>query len=714
MPVPSSSPPLLTGTVSRLAIARAWLTRSFTGLALLVGVVVKLVAAAATAIAGDRPAAVALDTVGDIALLVAATLLVVRLFRDARRRLLWRVRRKLTLSYIFIGVVPALLIVCFFAISGMLVALNVSSYIVRTRLADVVDETRAIAEIATVDLADARTLADVRTVLQRRQTAVGIRYPAVSYALVPMAQRCGSGSAAWEAGAIPVRAGSWQHTEPPSQLPEWITCAGHAGLVVYADRAGTAEPAKSTFGHIAARAVVPLPAAPGHAVLVDVPLVGDLAGKLRADAGVVLGDVMRVSGPEGMFYSLAHDESPAPGRGLLNRQFEWVGQLDSIEWDTGRPFQLTLPIRTSLADVYNRVDPGRIGQFSLGSMLMYIMAFVAGLFLVILLVAFGMGLALARSITGSVHALFAGTERVRHGDFSHKISITSQDQLGELADSFNSMTSSIEDLLQQKAEKERLEQELRIARRIQMSLLPQGSFAMAGITLAAHCEPAREVGGDYYDFLPIDEHRLGILIADVSGKGTSAALYMAELTGIVLCLSQQHLSPRRMLIDANRIISRHLDSRSFITVSYVVLDMQARTLTYARAGHCPLIYRPGEQSASRVPQVLLPDGLVLGLQIDDGSLFNGLLEESTIPLGAGDLFLLYTDGISEAMNTAGECFGDERLAQLIGDHGDLQSEALRERIVSEVTAFTGGAAQHDDMTLVLLKMDGLKMDVVTA
>ena len=118
-----------------------------------------------------------------------------------------------------------------------------------------------------------------------------------------------------------------------------------------------------------------------------------------------------------------------------------------------------------------------------------------------------MGLTLARSITGSVHELFAGTERVRRGDFGHKIAIRSRDQLGELAASFNSMTASIEELLQQKAEKERLEQELRIARSIQMSLLPQGPLAMPGVSLSGHCEPAREVGGDYYDFLPLDDDR---------------------------------------------------------------------------------------------------------------------------------------------------------------------------------------------------------------
>src|SRR5207248_8532286 len=134
--------------------------------------------------------------------------------------------------------------------------------------------------------------------------------------------------------------------------------------------------------------------------------------------------------------------------------------------------------------------------------------------------------------------------------------------------SFNSMTASIEDLLIQAAEKKRLEEELPIANEIQMSLLPQGPLHMAGLSVTALCEPAREVGGDYYDFLPLDEHRLGILIADVSGKGTSAALYMAELKGLMLSLSQLHTSPRQLLIDANRILSNHLDSRSFITMTY--------------------------------------------------------------------------------------------------------------------------------------------------
>jgi sigma-B regulation protein RsbU (phosphoserine phosphatase) len=320
-------------------------------------------------------------------------------------------------------------------------------------------------------------------------------------------------------------------------------------------------------------------------------------------------------------------------------------------------------------------------------------------------VALLMGLGLARSITGAVHELFVGTERVRRGDFSHKIDVRSRDQLGELANSFNSMTASIEDLLQEKAEKERLEQELRIARSIQMSLLPQGPMRVPGIGLVAHCEPAREVGGDYYDFLPIDEATLGILIADVSGKGTSAALYMAELKGIVLSLSERHTSPRELLIDANRIISKHLDSRSFITVTYVLIDLRARVLRYARAGHCPMIYVPGPYAVSRTPQILTPDGMVLGLTIDEGQMFTRFLDEMTLPLGTGDLFLLYTDGMSEAMNAAGDCFGDARLADVMAEHADLPSDQLLARILEQVGGFAGTAVQQDDMTMVLIRVE---------
>jgi len=140
---------------------------------------------------------------------------------------------------------------------------------------------------------------------------------------------------------------------------------------------------------------------------------------------------------------------------------------------------------------------------------------------------------------------------------------------------------------------------------------------------------------------------------------------------------------------------------------YAIVDTRARTLTYARAGHTPLLCCPGPNAPSRGLQLLAPDGMVLGLNLDKGELFERLLEEQTIPINEGDIFVLFTDGISEAMNDADDCFGEDRLGKIVEEHSHLPSDELRERILREVAAFVGDAPQHDDMTMILLKIDEL-------
>jgi serine phosphatase RsbU (regulator of sigma subunit) len=196
-----------------------------------------------------------------------------------------------------------------------------------------------------------------------------------------------------------------------------------------------------------------------------------------------------------------------------------------------------------------------------------------------------------------------------------------------------------------------------------------------------------------------------VLIADVAGKGTSAALYMAELKGLVLSLSQIYQSPRQLLIEANRILSANLDSRSFITITYAVVDSKNGLMTYARAGHTPLIYLQGSGGGNGKAQVLVPNGMVLGLRIDGAAAkFNELLEEQQIRLGVGDVIVFYTDGITEAMNPASDLFGEHRLGRIVEEHGHLESGELRERILREIEAFVGAADQHDDMTMILMKV----------
>jgi sigma-B regulation protein RsbU (phosphoserine phosphatase) len=383
-----------------------------------------------------------------------------------------------------------------------------------------------------------------------------------------------------------------------------------------------------------------------------------------------------------------------------------VSWFDSHDWPTGKVSRATVALTWRVGELFQRLSAAQSAQFQGATVqdAFKLMVVVVGvLFIIIELVALVMGLALARSITSSVHELFMGTERVRQGDFTHRIKITTKDQLGELAGSFNQMTGSIENLLQTAAEKKRLEEELRIARQIQMSLLPRGPLEMPGLGVTALCVPAREVGGDYYDFFPLGPGRLGVLIADVAGKGTSAALYMAELKGVVMTLSQIYQSPRQLLIEANRILASNLDSRSFITMTYAVLDLPNGMMTYARAGHTPLIFLHGKG----VPraQVLIPNGMVLGLRIDGAEArFGELLEEEQIPLATGDVIVFYTDGITEAMNTASDLFGESRLSRLVEEHGHLESGELRERILREIEAFVGTADQHDDMTMILIKV----------
>jgi sigma-B regulation protein RsbU (phosphoserine phosphatase) len=180
---------------------------------------------------------------------------------------------------------------------------------------------------------------------------------------------------------------------------------------------------------------------------------------------------------------------------------------------------------------------------------------------------------------------------------------------------------------------------------------------------------------------------------------------MAELKGLVLALSQRYDSPRELLIEVNRIISEHLDSRSFITAAYAVLDLERGTMRYCRAGHTPLIFFSGA-GPTPLAQVMTPNGMVLGLRIEAAEeLFAQLLEEVRIELTPGDMIVLYTDGITEAMNTESDLFGEGRLSRLVEEHGHLESGELRERIMREVESFVGAANQHDDMTMILVKVE---------
>ena len=257
-------------------------------------------------------------------------------------------------------------------------------------------------------------------------------------------------------------------------------------------------------------------------------------------------------------------------------------------------------------------------------------------------------------------------------------------------------------LFEQQVEKERLKRELAIAREVQKRLLPQAVPELAGLSVAASSVPAQEVGGDYYDFVRLSEDRLGIIIADVSGKGTSAAFYMAEMQGIFQSVSRLAPSPADFLGHANTALSESLDRNTFVSVIYGVVDITEQEFVLARAGHCPAAAVGIDGNA----RFLRSKGIGLGL--DRGSLFRQSLTETRIKLQPGDVFVLYTDGVVESRAPDGSEYGYDRLLQVLSDCRHEDAADIHRTLIDDLNQFvTDDGDYGDDMTLMVLKWHGL-------
>ena len=701
--MPSNRPLLPGDTTSRLDVWRRWLLRSFPGRVLLVGLAIKLQAAIVGFLFPSTWSVLdAVDALGSLALLFVAGYLLTKGIVLAKRRLLWRVRRKLILSYVFVGLVPGLLIICFFLIAGFLLFFNVSSYLLQSRVRTLVDQARFTAQSAALEAEHGDPVEVTARRLQQRQAIAEKRYPYTSYAIVPVeGLDCPTATAAASAPVRSMVIGEWKHLPPPGRMARWIKCDGFAGLLGYE------VPAAEGRRHQLVIRAVALPDVrqPRWAVIVDLPFTAAIEERLREETGIRMGDVTltdpRIKLPRGE--SLQPPLPPSTDEASFGP--DWVTPFDVYDWETGTEFTAAAAIQLNPQVIYQRISTQSVG-LPLGQLLLVALALIGVLFLTIQFVALVIGFVLARQITGAVHDLFTGTEHLRNRDFQYHIPVRARDQLGELAESFNVMTGEITVLIRENAEKARMEQEMLAAREIQRRLLPSGPLTVPGLAITAFCEPAREVAGDYFDFISISPTQLGVLIADVSGKGLPAGLYMAQLKVIAQSLARTHTSPRDFLKAVNRVVADNIDSKSFITMSYGVIDLIEKRMAFARAGHCPLIRVPGAAPAGlRKAEMITPDGLVLGLNFDDGATFDGMIEEVTVPLAPGDLIVFYTDGISETMNEAFDCYGEPRLATILEQYAHLPFEQLRSFIFADLRSFAGNADQHDDMTMILLKVE---------
>ena len=383
--------------------------------------------------------------------------------------------------------------------------------------------------------------------------------------------------------------------------------------------------------------------------------------------------------------------------------------LEAVPWNPGLAGGTVLvsfgfaPIHLIQGTTSGLSESLALNNPELGSSLLIVLGGLGAVFVLLECAALSMGIRLARSITRSVQALSGGTERVRSGNFGHEVRVASKDQLGELASSFNIMTAKIADDLERLRRAAVLEQEMETARQSQARLLPpEGSVSVPGFAVAAVCRPAAEVGGDYYDLIPLGPNRLGVVIADVAGTGTRAAFTMAELKGLMLALSRIHESPRRVLIEANRVLHDTLDSRTFITITYAVFDSEAGRVTFARAGHSPLLHLSRRDGGWPRSEALIPGGL--GVALDPGPVFEAVLEERSEPLRSGETWLFFTDGVSEAMNSESDLFGEERLMRLLEEGAGLPPAALQRTVEDAVLQFTGAETHTDDLTMVFVRV----------
>ncbi|MBI5464214.1 MAG: SpoIIE family protein phosphatase [Ignavibacteriales bacterium] len=252
-------------------------------------------------------------------------------------------------------------------------------------------------------------------------------------------------------------------------------------------------------------------------------------------------------------------------------------------------------------------------------------------------------------------------------------------------------------LYEELAENERMKHELEIARRIQLQSLPQEIPNVRGLDIAGSSHPAMEVGGDFFDYLNGSPDQLTVIVGDVSGKGTSAAMYMSKVQGIFRSLHEFNLAPRELFIRANRLLCKDLERRSFVTVLGATFDVDRKTCRFARAGHLPLfVYR----ASDRRVEIITPKGLGLGL--NDEELFADELQQVELSYNEGDVLVFVTDGVTEAHRTDGEQYGEERVVEVLAEAAHQSAEVIQSRLLEHLRSFAD-TAQHDDETIVVVK-----------
>jgi sigma-B regulation protein RsbU (phosphoserine phosphatase) len=647
----------------------------------------------------------------------AGVLLAILAFRWIKARLLWRLRNRLIVTYIFIGVLPVVMLVTLALLSFYLFAGQFATFIVTTGLNS---------ELKSVEAANAAITHHIAAELQR-----------------------GSNSAA----AVE----SWRRTSKAwagRQVWVWLDNK----LVLDSVPAGENAPLPALPAHLKAsfRAVVrdhgrlylralQTVAVNGQelAVLSSKPFDQQMLQDLAANLGQVTlyatglslkkadqsepKEVIKVDAkPEGEYvldlsklgpptYSVG--SVPPPMRSM-DRQVTFPTTVSVVDWQTGDTSSpAAIVVQTRISKLYDRLFEA-LGY--LAPAIEVFLLFVFIVFCIIEVVALIIGTRLTRTVTGAVAQLYDATKHINRADFSHRIPVKSNDQIATLANSFNSMTASLEKLIEEQKEKQRLENELVIAQEVQSQLFPKEISQLSTLEVHGFCRPARTVSGDYYDFLRLESDKLILAVGDISGKGISAALMMATIHSAVRAYSLQDIpalreplavgarsgssvmlvsglpdpevSPAALLALLNHQLYESTPAEKYATLFLGIYHGADHQLTYSNGGHLP-------------PIIMGDDGAIR--RLDCGGTVVGLFdqvsyEEASVPLRPGEIFLAYSDGVTEPENDFGE-FGEKRLIDLVRENRDLPLARISEIVTAAVDDWIGANEQPDDVTLVLAR-----------
>jgi phosphoserine phosphatase RsbU/P len=726
-----------------------------------------------------------------------------------KRLLLWRVRRRLIITYLFVGLTPVVLLLCL----GALAATGVSSQaLVRVFTVEVGASERQASEEAGA-LADALLQLPPGTNDRAAQSWLDERAALLRSALPGARVYVWRGDDESKARVLgedappqlaSVRADEETRGVGPdtgderAPLPAWLTEKEEWSGFAY-----TPPPAdsRSVFGTPSVRALARR-GSQGRAVavLVAVPVSRALVERWRATTGVSVHPFMFLSG-EGtggrdgdikfkvgddetrraahmhakgatevqldgrdVVVDFGHDQFGDAMPELSTLSFPTPVFLPATDWPTGgQSAQWSFTVDWTWAAGAKQLW----GNAVLGDFWWNALYAVAVAFLVLELLALFSAAWMTRAVTGAVHKLYRATESVRRGDFSHRIRMHSRDQLGELALAFNEMSAEIEALLNERVERERLEREIEIAAEVQAQLFPRSTPALETAEVAGECRAARGVAGDYYDYIEAAPGLVTFTLGDVAGKGLSASLVMSNLQAalraqVAIISERLRLAGRgaatmkggqasavaaaadagitasdagvaaasagqsftadagqslaadaghaidmpcgvtgvdtqcavaNMVESINEQLCHSTDTNRFATLFLALYDERTRELRYTNAGHnAPVLVRAGG-----AVERLTAGGTVVGA-------FNFVeFEEARTTLSAGDLLVLFSDGITEARNHAGEEFGEARLVEFVAARRRETVNNIRQEIFDEVDRWTGEAEREDDQTLVILK-----------